>query len=315
MDSSVNHQVATTASSNPSNREVKAVDSKNVVSSKKIFFTGPYRQQDWSLPDSLMYYMAMNPKSAETYQKLVKSCKYFYIKNPILVAPQLQLVYYDKKWHIFSRKETIEMVNVTQKLWIIDFFDVTINAGENVAASVISNIYKCDAKSVYLQNQTISFNDFCFLALNVEEKLLLENTFVKNPDGSILAFQKLFQIITKVQSISFKCHNTIGSTISSETFNELLKCPHFPKLKFFSFSHIPEAFDLDSFYGYMKKNKFTEFELCFDDSISDAYKNRLVEIIDEILANEERDYKTPFINFPGIDFEKYLKLYRICYHY
>uniref|UniRef100_A0AC34FGX2 Uncharacterized protein n=1 Tax=Panagrolaimus sp. ES5 TaxID=591445 RepID=A0AC34FGX2_9BILA len=67
----------------------KAVDSKSVPK-KKIYFTGPHGRREWSLPDSIMYYMAMNPKSAEVYQKLVKSCKYFYIKNPIVVVPDLR---------------------------------------------------------------------------------------------------------------------------------------------------------------------------------------------------------------------------------
>uniref|UniRef100_A0AC34FJM8 Uncharacterized protein n=1 Tax=Panagrolaimus sp. ES5 TaxID=591445 RepID=A0AC34FJM8_9BILA len=311
MDSSVDLQVASTSSSNGKD---KADDSKKVVSPKKIYFTGPYRRQEWSLPDSIIYYMAMNPKSAKVYQKLVKSCKYFYIKNPILVASRL--FYDNNKWQLLSSKETIDMVNVTQKIWITDVFDATHYASinQNIVSSVISNIYKCDAKLVFLRDQVISFNNFCFLASNVEE-INFDNTIVKDENGSSLEFEKLFLILSKVQSVSFSFSNTTGCNISSETFNELSKIPHFPKLEFFSFSKVPEAFDLNSFCEYVKKNKLTFFVLNFDDSISGAYENRLKEIIDEILAAKELDYKTPYIYFPGIDYQKYLKLRRICFNY
>uniref|UniRef100_A0AC34FWQ4 Uncharacterized protein n=1 Tax=Panagrolaimus sp. ES5 TaxID=591445 RepID=A0AC34FWQ4_9BILA len=89
MDSSNLQSALSSSCSMQSNGKLKADNSMNSVSSQKFYFTGPYSLQEWSLPDSFMYYIAMNPKSAEVYQKLVKSCKFFYIKNPILVVPRL----------------------------------------------------------------------------------------------------------------------------------------------------------------------------------------------------------------------------------
>uniref|UniRef100_A0AC34GU27 BTB domain-containing protein n=1 Tax=Panagrolaimus sp. ES5 TaxID=591445 RepID=A0AC34GU27_9BILA len=302
MDLSVDLQVATTSSSN---RKRKAADSINVGSSKKIHFTGPYGRQEWSLPDSIIYYMAMNPKSAEVYQKLVKSCKYFYIKNSILVVKRLK--YEKEKWKISCGKETINMGNVTLKIWITDVFDVTAfsNVSQKTASSIIPNIYKCDAKSVYLYDQVISFQDFCFLASNVYF-VSFSNTTVKNEDLSILEFEKLFLTFSKAHYVVFDCENSIIPMITSKTFDELLKIRHFSTLKYLNLTNIPETFDLDAFYGYMKKNKLTTFSLHFCGAISEAYKNRIEEIIDEILSTKNHDYKPPFLDFPGLRFQKYL---------
>uniref|UniRef100_A0AC34GS86 Uncharacterized protein n=1 Tax=Panagrolaimus sp. ES5 TaxID=591445 RepID=A0AC34GS86_9BILA len=307
MDSSISLQGATTSSSN---RKHKAADLMNVISSKKIYFTGPYRRQEWSLPDSVMYYMAMNPKSAEVYQKLVKSCKYFYIKNPILVVESL--IYEKEKWQISCGKETIDLVNVTPKFWITDDLDAThyASVNPNLVSSIIQNIYKCDARLVFLRHQVISFDDFCFLASNIE-KFYSYNTIVKDENGSNLAFEKLFQILSKVQMVNFDC-GTSPSNFTSKSVEELLKIPHFSTLKYLHLNNIPEAFDLDAFYIYMKKNKVTSFDLNFDSSISEAYKNRLEEIIDEILSTKNHDYNPCFINFSGMIYQKYLELRRIC---
>uniref|UniRef100_A0AC34F7R1 Uncharacterized protein n=1 Tax=Panagrolaimus sp. ES5 TaxID=591445 RepID=A0AC34F7R1_9BILA len=307
MDSSADLQTATTSSSNGKD---KADDSKKVVSPKKIYFTGPYRRQEWSLPDSIMYYMAMNPKSAEIYRKLVKSCKYFYIKNPIVVVESL--IYAKEKWQISYGKETVDMSNVTPKLWITNDLNVShyASVNPNLVSPIIQNIYKCDARLVFLRDQVISFDDFCFLASNIEE-FYSYNFIVKDENGSSLAFEKLFQILSKVQRVNFDSGTSV-SNITSKSVEELLKIPHFSTLKYLNLNNIPEAFDLDAFYIFMKKNKLASFVLSFDDSISEAYKNRLEEIIDEMLSTKNHDYNPCFISFSEMIYQKYHELRRIC---
>uniref|UniRef100_A0AC34F8U1 Uncharacterized protein n=1 Tax=Panagrolaimus sp. ES5 TaxID=591445 RepID=A0AC34F8U1_9BILA len=312
MDLSVDLQVATSSSSIQIIDEEIADDSKKVISPKKIYFTGPYRRQEWSLPDSIMYYMAMNPKSAAVYQKFVKSCKYFYIKNPILVASCL--MYKKEKWQISCGKQTIDMSNVTPKLWITNDLNVShyASVNPNLVSPIIQNIYKCDARLVFLRDQVISFGDFCFLTSNIEE-FYFYNTFVKDVDGSIMEFEKLFHILSKAQSVTFNWKHSLIPKITSKTFDELLKIPHFATLKYLSLVNIPETFDLDAFYGYMKKNKLTTLKMYFSGAISEAYKNRIEEIIDEIISTKNHEYKVPLIRYSGIDHQKYHKLHQICF--
>uniref|UniRef100_A0A914Q512 Uncharacterized protein n=1 Tax=Panagrolaimus davidi TaxID=227884 RepID=A0A914Q512_9BILA len=89
------------------------------------------------------------------------------------------------------------------------------------------------------------------------------------------------------------------TNITFKTVKELLKLPHFLTLDSFHISDIPDKFDIESFYIYMKKNKQTKVYLNFDDSISEAYKIRLEDIIQEIIATEKHDYAPPFIMFLG----------------
>uniref|UniRef100_A0A914QDA9 Uncharacterized protein n=1 Tax=Panagrolaimus davidi TaxID=227884 RepID=A0A914QDA9_9BILA len=71
---------------------------------------------------------------------------------------------------------------------------------------------------------------------------------------------------------------------------------------------IPDNFDIESFYAYMKKNKSTVIRFYFDNGISNAFKARIETIIDEIIATRNHDFKVPFIYFEGLVEEKRQKM-------
>uniref|UniRef100_A0A914PQX2 Uncharacterized protein n=1 Tax=Panagrolaimus davidi TaxID=227884 RepID=A0A914PQX2_9BILA len=102
-------------------------------------------------------------------------------------------------------------------------------------------------------------------------------------------------------------------TITTKTMKELLKIPNFLKLDVFCMNRILENFDIETFYNYMKKNKTTFVWLKFVDPMSEEYKNRLENIIDEIIATKKFDYKPPYIYFPGLDGEKYETLQKLYF--
>uniref|UniRef100_A0A914QFS0 Uncharacterized protein n=1 Tax=Panagrolaimus davidi TaxID=227884 RepID=A0A914QFS0_9BILA len=131
-----------------------------------------------------------------------------------------------------------------------------------------------------------------------------------NEDDSIVAFEKIFETFLKAKTIEI-LFKPMDSSITSTTVNELLKIPKFHELDYLSLLEIHGAFDINLFYKHIKKNKHTKFILHFDDSVSEAYKNRLETIIDEILEAVNHDYQIPYIGFPEIDEEKNLQLIRI----
>ena len=47
--------------------------------------------QRFSLPRPIICYVSKNPSSAYAYQKLIQSCKYFYLQNPITVFDEATL--------------------------------------------------------------------------------------------------------------------------------------------------------------------------------------------------------------------------------
>ena len=46
--------------------------------------------------------------------------------------------------------------------------------------------------------------------------------------------------------------------ITSNTVQELVKLPHFSNLTHFSLRKVPEIFDIESFYDYIKVSVFTD---------------------------------------------------------
>uniref|UniRef100_A0AC34G8G3 DUF38 domain-containing protein n=1 Tax=Panagrolaimus sp. ES5 TaxID=591445 RepID=A0AC34G8G3_9BILA len=282
---------------------------KNYKPPKKIYFSGPYRRQEWSFPDSIIHYITQKPSTAKCYQNMIQCCKYFFAKNSILVFSNLR--FFDTKWLIFNTFETLGIKIFDKKLWITDSITVTNDARGKpnlISSIVVPKLYKCDAKNLHLGNQIISYKDFCFLAANVE-KIDVYEGIVKHEDGSAVGFEKLVEALPKLKFI-FYIFDKLN--VTKKTVDELVKLPHFSKIDTFVLMKIPEALDINALYAYMKKNKHTVFELDFDDSISAAYKAKLEAIIDETLEAKDRDYKPFFIQFPGLSREKLSELEDIC---
>uniref|UniRef100_A0AC34F2C5 Uncharacterized protein n=1 Tax=Panagrolaimus sp. ES5 TaxID=591445 RepID=A0AC34F2C5_9BILA len=301
MDSSDSESTSSTSSA------LSLTVNSSLIFPSKAEFLKTYLRQAFSLPDSIMHYMAMNPPSAEVYQKLIQSCKYFFVKNSILVLPS----YYEiNGWGTMVNGELkdIDLSNNPSKLWITDTFNL-IKSDNTIASSIISKIYQCNVKNLQLHCQIITYDEFLILAPAVEH-LSFAGVVVKYDDGTIVLFEKLVEQLPKVKKI---CLFLAGSEmITSKTIKELLKIPHFTTLDSFSLYTIPEVFDIESYYVHIKKNKCTKICLQFCYGISEEYKTRLEAIVDEIIGANNREYKTPYITFGGLNFAKILKLNALC---
>uniref|UniRef100_A0AC34FIE2 Uncharacterized protein n=1 Tax=Panagrolaimus sp. ES5 TaxID=591445 RepID=A0AC34FIE2_9BILA len=305
MDSSDSDATSSTSSVSSS------TENSSLIFPSKAEFLKTYRRQAFSLPDSIMHYMAMNPSSTEVYQKLVQSCKYFFVKNPILVVSGLR--YRSNGWETFSNGEwkDIDLSNISSKLWITDRFFVYPNNDNNIASSIVPKIYQCNVKKVVLWDQILSYDEFMVLAPAVEHLDFLRVS-VKYVDCTIVPLEKLVEQLSKAKQIDY-FFSSDTEMITSKTFKELLKIPHFATLDFFYLYEIPEVFDIESFYVHLKKNMRTKIILHFCDTMSEEYKIRLEAIIDEIIEAKNREYKIPYITFEELDEEKERKLYDL-YH-
>uniref|UniRef100_A0AC35GGA5 Uncharacterized protein n=1 Tax=Panagrolaimus sp. PS1159 TaxID=55785 RepID=A0AC35GGA5_9BILA len=130
---------------------------------------------------------------------------------------------------------------------------------------------------------------------------------VKNEDGTIVPLEKLVKALPKIKYVNFY-NNTDVSMITSNTVKELLIIPHFSKICKIILENIPETFDIETCFAFIKKNKQIKFSFFFHRSISAVYKNCVEAIIDEILQRENLDYKVPYVNFWGCDSKKDIKL-------
>uniref|UniRef100_A0A914Q485 Uncharacterized protein n=1 Tax=Panagrolaimus davidi TaxID=227884 RepID=A0A914Q485_9BILA len=279
-------------------------ESKNFLSNRNRAFES-FHRQSFPFRNSIIRYISKNPASPKIYQKLIKSCKYFFVENPVLLTTKLR---YNFKWKAeFNgiRKE-VKIDNLPCKLWITSDIFVLAFSEKTVVSSIVSKIYRCDSESLTLQRQTISSDELLILSSNVLALCLVE-VIVTNRNGSILVFEKLFNAHTKVMAFQFTFPSST-STINAKTVKELIKIPHFKNLNKFSFWKVPDIFDIEGFYAYTKKNKHTRFRLYFADTISEGYKKRLNTVIDEILEAKDPNYRPFSIHFNGINSEKEAQL-------
>uniref|UniRef100_A0A914PL00 Uncharacterized protein n=1 Tax=Panagrolaimus davidi TaxID=227884 RepID=A0A914PL00_9BILA len=126
--------------SNQSNENIKSNASK--FSSKHVqFYSTYFSRQNFSLPNNIIYYILKNPKSAKFYQKMVQSCKYFFIKNPIIVIDTKLWFCDENRWETESKQ--YDITKVTCKFWITgDLFieSNSLNINENMDKNMVSLI-------------------------------------------------------------------------------------------------------------------------------------------------------------------------------
>uniref|UniRef100_A0AC35GLG7 Uncharacterized protein n=1 Tax=Panagrolaimus sp. PS1159 TaxID=55785 RepID=A0AC35GLG7_9BILA len=290
-----------------SRKRAAPTEDPKIIAAKKAKFYSSYIFQEWSLPDPVINYITKNPPSSKMYEKMIKCCKHFFTKNPILIVPAFN---YTKEvnekegiWKFSYGGKSINLEKLKSKLWITDNFSVMAPQkaaiDSKLVSSLVPRIHQCDAENVSFCDQVLSFTDFKFLFSSVKKSIHLCRVTVRNDDGSIVPFEKLLEVCTKVKLISFRCDSNVAAIIST-TVNELVNIPHFRELDYVSLKNIPETFDIEAFNAYIKQNQQTLFEFFFDGPVSEVYKNRLEKVIDEIIqtANNENDGQWPTFD-PG----------------
>lgn len=165
-------------------------DNPNMVQSKRDRFYSSYCNQNFVLPDSVIFYIAKNPKNAKMYLKMIQTCKYFFVKNPFLVVPNL--IYADSKWNVGS------FDNVACKFWAIYQLQIQSSISSDFGSFLIPKMYQCDVKNFSLFSQIIFYKEFLFLSSSVEF-IHCRNVTVKYDDGKMVELEKLVEAATKVQ--------------------------------------------------------------------------------------------------------------------
>uniref|UniRef100_A0A914R5C3 Uncharacterized protein n=1 Tax=Panagrolaimus davidi TaxID=227884 RepID=A0A914R5C3_9BILA len=202
----------------------------------------------------------------------------------------------------------IDFSTILCKFWLTEkFFMSTYYAQpSDHVSSKIPYFYRVDTKSISFADQIISYNEFLFFTSNVE-KLSLYKTIVKNEDATIFPLEKIIELLPAIKDFYFY-DNPGFKLITKNTAKELLKIPHFSTIEEFYMYFVPEIFDIETFYAYIKTNKYTKIKVEFSDKISEDYKIRVEQIIDEIIGTENHEYNVPRIVFQGLAEEKMHKM-------
>ena len=225
------------------------------VLSKEWKLSAVYQQ--FSLPEALVFYIAKNPPSPEVFNKLIKCCKYFWLKNPtITLHDSCYSGDYTRPfwlhWGIngFQNDTQFKMGNVNEKLWIYGWLFVFTDQDNFLTSTFIPKIYRCDLTSLDLSFQMITFADFKFLASDFLLTVNLNETTVKNADGTIVPIEKLIEMVPNLLEFSFVNVRTEEGlqTITSETAAKLVAIKHFRDIDRLSISGIPDSFNIDTFF-------------------------------------------------------------------
>uniref|UniRef100_A0A914PF00 Ribosomal protein S2 n=1 Tax=Panagrolaimus davidi TaxID=227884 RepID=A0A914PF00_9BILA len=155
-----------------------------------VEFFSTYRNQNFSLPNSIIYYIARNPKSSKSYQKWIKVCKYFFAKNPILIINSLR---FGEKLpqKILSTKSNI-------KIWITGGFLVNPllpnETFQKLFSSIFLKIYcKSEILRLCLFDISLTFDEFKFLSSSAEA-INLNNVSIKYQNGKDVELEKIVEI-------------------------------------------------------------------------------------------------------------------------
>uniref|UniRef100_A0AC34FB38 Uncharacterized protein n=1 Tax=Panagrolaimus sp. ES5 TaxID=591445 RepID=A0AC34FB38_9BILA len=264
--------------------------------------------QVFSLPESIIFYMAKNPPSSGVHQKMIQSCKYFFAQNPIL---HLHCLCFDDKngWKTCVensclgsmknrkyREISLDMDKIQSKIWI-EFALEIFSSNPSFTSSFIKKLYNGNITYFELMGQNISFNELLFFFQNVICFALYKSTvFYEN--GGEVPCEIILASLPKLKKLIFRHPPTFHN--DSKTVAELLKIPHLKNLVGFVLDKLSESFDIETFFEYLKKNNKTCVVLIFNNPLSEEYKQKLQAIIDKILDAElPRSYKPPYIDFEG----------------
>uniref|UniRef100_A0A914PQR1 DUF38 domain-containing protein n=1 Tax=Panagrolaimus davidi TaxID=227884 RepID=A0A914PQR1_9BILA len=302
-----------TSSSTLKRKRSASGNASDVIPAKRLRFIAPNRRYDFDFPDSVIYYVAKNPTSAKLYKKLIKVCRYFFWKNPILFTDWLIYKNNEMKADFSKYEHDICLKNVPYKFWVSGFcnigFDANSSFKKHIVPSFLPRIYRCEIENLALENQKLTTDEFSFLAAKTGQVCFSDLTVV-NRDGKEIAFERLVELIPEVYSLDhyFKDYD---KSVTAKTVKEMLKLPQLHNFVEFRLYNVPEAFDIEAFFAHIKKSKGM-FQLEFAGALSVPYQSRLEAIVDEIIAAETFDYIPPFISYPEMDDEKSIKLSEVC---
>ena len=159
-------------------------------------FRSTYFRQSFSIPESIIYYIAKNPSNSKIYQKLIQTCKYFFITNLILVIHCLR--FEENEWKTCTKgPKKIELNKISFKIWISKKLVIS-STNPKFASKFISKLYKCDAKEIHFTEQIISFDEFLFLS-NKCKRYFSNLTTVKLENGKEAPVEDLIEKLSKLQ--------------------------------------------------------------------------------------------------------------------
>ena len=183
--------------------------------------------QRFSLPRPIICYVSKNPSFASAYQKLIQSCKYFYLQNPVTVFDEVTLfgekvpqnpVIFVESIRFNKNDVSIRFLNPKQEVKYYHYYPYSFSFSEISKISfklwftnevIIGDV--TDFATDFLKDKRFHFDAIRFRCGKIVlEKFLLPNHVIKevtiseivlpeNADGSPMSVEAIFKSFPNVQ--------------------------------------------------------------------------------------------------------------------
>uniref|UniRef100_A0A914YQU3 Uncharacterized protein n=1 Tax=Panagrolaimus superbus TaxID=310955 RepID=A0A914YQU3_9BILA len=205
-----------------------------------------------------MKYILKN-STPEAWEKLIKTCKYFFSKNPVFPVGRLYSDD-DGKWN--GDRRVINTNQPIAKLWLHKSLDVESPA---TISSLIPKLSKCSVQSLIIGGQNLTWEEYQFLTVSgLVTYLDIFDFTVKYSDGKIVTFDKLLENLKNVENLTV---DSVDPTMfKRDTVKNMVNIlQNLKKLDSFELLELSETFDISSFTDFLLENQAVKVYLDFRD--------------------------------------------------
>ena len=184
----------------------------------KYSFISP-RDQNFSIPYNIIWYIINNPISPSGFLKLQKTCKLFYSKKRIIVVDSKVQYEMNRLFYFASKADNFKCTDL--KLGKTQYWLTQLASYHCGLSSISRYIYRCDLTYLYIKNQDLTLAEIDFLLSNQKMKhLCLANVNIRDDDCFPVP---VWYIFSKAPNLTTFYYGNKCEIFSTETFKKLNK--------------------------------------------------------------------------------------------
>uniref|UniRef100_A0AC34FVV1 Uncharacterized protein n=1 Tax=Panagrolaimus sp. ES5 TaxID=591445 RepID=A0AC34FVV1_9BILA len=286
-----------------------------LINGKIVWAGGPSVRQNFALPYSIIYYMARNPSTPEVYLKLIQSCKFFFEKNPILVAAWMRdktricinapvkCMENDRKCCI-----DIDLEKLSSKIWRTNNLKLS---KENITifnSLIYPKLYRCENIRLFGFSHKFMYDEFKSCASFLTDIHFGDGGIVMD-DGSTVMLDKIFEDTPNIKT--FKYASGDLSMINASTMKNICELKNLQHLETLILGNITDVLNIEDTASFIKGHPNTIILLHFGVEISEEYETQLNVLVDTII---ESQVLKCLIKYDGQNEEKYKIMRKRYYH-
>uniref|UniRef100_A0AC35GCI3 Uncharacterized protein n=1 Tax=Panagrolaimus sp. PS1159 TaxID=55785 RepID=A0AC35GCI3_9BILA len=255
-------------------------------------FYNSYQNQKFPLKNPVITYILENAHHS-ILKKLHHTCKYFYHRKGTPICYKLKLKHwktefcdeslkisdgcmrhhnlrftthdlpllkqYSTRLGIHSTRNLEKRLKLLENMYVTTTFNA-IDVSQNFLSNVITRLYRCDAKYIYI-NCKLTINELNFLLQSGNAIIFKWDYYERNDESDVneskIQLEDITQYIPRIQRLKIS-----PTFINANTFKKLLKQKFLSKIYFFKLNKIiGEPFDTDDLLKFCIKNRAHRFVL------------------------------------------------------